>query len=403
MQDGVYLGLPHADYLAAPDRLGSTDLVKLYARGPGWWWTSRYNPHFIAKATEAQLFGTALHTLLLEGRTEYERRFAVKPNPREFPDLLTTSEELRSALESVEAPGLKAKTPKSELVQMARVHLKGRNVWDDIVERWSRTARGKDHLDSGDAFALEAMYAAALADPDMREVCEAQGGVKLVEVSVLWTDERGLRKRYRFDSLLPTANVDLKSIADWRTRPFAQSCAARIADDHLNIQLAMSHEARLAMYGLIKAGQIFAQGSGSIASETTLLPETRAQVEWLERYPREAPLNFKDPRISGHKGAPGWCWLWLFYQKPESGAAPSLLPLRVLWGDDLHRSGWRKMRVAEDTYLRNLQHFGLTRPWTQVQQIHDTDHRAQRRVDVREWDAPQQQEGEQEAMEWAKR
>lgn len=390
MEDGVYLGLAHEDYLAVPDRLGSTDLVRLYARGMGWWWTSRYNPHHVPKATEAQLFGTALHTLLLEGRAEYERRFAVKPNPREFSDLLVSSEELRSALEAVEAPGVKSRTPKGELVQLARAYLPDRNVWDDILERWGRTARGKEHLDSGDAFALEAMYAAAMADPDMREVCEAQGGVKLVEVSVFYTCAAGLKKRYRFDSLLPTANVDLKSIADWRSRPLEQSVGARIGEDHLNIQLAMSHEARLAAYKLIEAGKVrLCHPDGP---ETVGEPREHPQVRWLSRFPKEAPLK-------GASG-PGWCWLWLFYQKPESGAAPALLPLRVLWGDDIHVAGWRKMRVAEANYLDGVRQFGLNKPWTQVRQIHDTNHRASRRVEVKDWDAPLQQDGEREAMEW---
>lgn len=412
MQDGVYLGLPHADYLAAPDRLGSTDLVRLFSRGPGWWWGSRYNPHHVDKTTDAQMFGTALHTLLLEGRAAYEARFAVKPNPRDFPDLLTTSEELRSALEASDgAANVKAKTPKGELVQLAKAYLPGRHIWDDIVERWARTAKGRDHLASGEAFALDAMHAAALADPDMAEVCEAHGGVKLVEVSVFYTDARGLRKRYRFDSLLPTANVDLKSIADWRARPFEQSCAARIAEDHLNIQLAMSHEARLAAYEHIAAGRVFAPYADTFY-QCDGAPEARAaggradldleavgqpwadQVRWLRRFPTEAPLR--------GEGGPGWCWLWLFYQKPESGAAPSLLPLRVLWGDELHVNGWRKMRVAEDCYVENVARFGLNKPWTQVRQIHDTHHAAGRRVEVRDWDAPLQQPGESEAMSWRK-
>lgn len=398
MQDGVYLGLPHEDYLAVPDRLGSTDFVRLFSRGPGWWWSSRHNPHYVPKTTEAQVFGTALHTLLLEGRSEYEARFAVKPNPREFPDLLTTAPELFSALEAVEAPGLKARMPKAELVNLAKAYLPDRHVWDAIVDRWARTAKGKLHLDSGDAFALEAMYAAALADPDMREVCEAQGGVKLVEVSVFYTDARGIKKRYRFDSLLPTANVDLKSIADWRARPFEQSCGARIADDHLNIQLAMSHEARVAMYELIAQGKLFATVNLETiqcdAHAFALAEKIQPLANWLRRFPSEAPLH-------GAAG-PGWCWLWLFYQKPESGAAPSLLPLRVLWGDELHVNGWRKLRVAEDCYLENVARFGLEKPWTQVREIHDTHHKAQRRVDVKDWDAPMQQEGEAEALTWRK-
>lgn len=391
MEDGVYLGLPHADYLAVPDRLGSTDFTKLYARGAGWWWTSRHNPHYAPKATDAQVFGTALHTLMLEGRAEYEKRFAVMPNQRDYPNLLRSATELHGALEAADAPGLKAKTPKAELVQLARAYLPDRHVWDDIVERWGRSARDKLHLESGDAFALEAMYAAALADPDMAEVCDAHGGVKLSEVSIFYTNAAGLKCRFRLDLLLPTANVDLKAVAVWGSNTFAQTVARRIADEHLNVQLAMSHEARLAMYQLIKAGKLFAPIDGE---PVQMCATSSPAFHWLCRFPGEAPL-------AGPQG-PGWCWLWLFYQKPESGAAPSLLPLRVLWGDDLHRSGWRKLRTAEATYAANVARFGLDKPWTNVSGIHDTHHRASNRVDVREWDTPQQLPGEHEAMQWRK-
>lgn len=390
MQDGVYLSLPHADYLAAPGRLGSTDITRLYARGAGWWWTSKNNPHHVDKREKPLTFGTALHALALEGPEAYAERFAVKPNPADYPELLSSTADLRSALEAVEAPGVKAKTPKPELVQLAKAYLPDRHIWDDIVERWSRTAHNKEHIDSVDDFALRAMYDAAMADDDMRLVLTAQGGVRLVEVSVFYTCARGLKKRYRFDSLLPTANVDLKSFADWRARPIEESIAARIRDDHLNVQLAMSHEARLAMYKLIEAGAIY--WNQVPWSQATLIPEWLAQVAHLQKFPSRAPLKGAD--------GPGWCWLWLFYQKPESGAAPALVPLRVLWGDDLHRSGWRKMRIAEETYLRNVERFGLSRPWTEVRGVYDTAHQAAQRLEVREWDAPMQQDGEQEAMSW---
>lgn len=401
MQDGVYVGLPHKDYLAVPDRLGSTDFTKLYARGPGWWWTSKHNPHYVEPRKDVFVFGSALHTLALEGRAAYEARYGVKPNPRDYPDLLTSVADLRGALEPVVPAGtLKAKTGKDELVQLARAYLKGRNVWDDIVERWARTLQGREALDSGDAFALEAMYRAAMDDEEIRLVLDAQGGVKLVELSVFYTDARGIKKRYRFDSLLPFANIDLKSVADWRSRPFQDAVADRIRQEHLNVQLAMSHEARLAAYKLIASGLIFHTGSDA-ASASESAKAGLAQEEWLRKFPTLAPLRLRSKEAYPDTGeGPGWFWLWLFYQKPEAGAAPTLLPVKVLWGEPLHRSGWNKLRVAENVYLENVARFGLSKPWTQVARVVETRENAKNFLRVIEYDAPMQQDGEGEAMQW---
>lgn len=411
MKDGVYLGLPHEEYLAAPGRLGSTDLTKLYARGAGWWWTSEHNPHRPnaetsqdgyqrAKSTKAQAFGTALHALLLEGREAFAARFAVKPNPNDFPDLLVSAEDIHSALDAAGHPQKRA-TKKNDLVQAAKAFLPDRHVWDDIIERWSRTARGKDWLESGEAFALDAMYQAAMEQEDVRVICAGEGGVALTEVSVFFTLD-GIQYRYRWDSLLPTANVDLKTIGDWRPKPLAWLAGDRIASEHLDIQLAMSHVARIEAYRLIEAGEIYApslEGLDGVAPKhftnvwDDMTLEHATQRDWLRRFPGEAPLRGPD--------GPGWCWVWVFYQKPESGAAPGLLPLRVLWGDDLHRSGWRKMRLAINTYRENVAQFGLSRPWTQVQALHDTSHAGARRVIVPAYgEQPMAQPGEEEALSW---
>lgn len=396
MIDGVYIGLPHSEHIAQTDRLGSTDLTRLYTRRRGWWWSSINNPHYVPKKTEPMIFGDAWHCLSLEGRQAFQERFAVMPNPRDYPNLLTTADDLYSALKAKGVEGLRKKMSKNDLVQMGKAYLDGAHIWDDIVERWERTARDKKAISSADAFAIEAMYGAALQDDTFRSICEAFGGVRLTEITVLWTLPDGIKLRYRFDSLLPSCNVDLKSLGDWRSKPLMQLALDRISNDHLDVQLAMSHLARQAAYELIAAGEIFSIIPQSGERFRAVGDYVTKETEWLRRFPGEAPLHGAD--------GPGWGWAWLFYQKPEDGAEPGLLPIQVPWGNNYHVSGWRKIQIALTCYREAVKEFGLAKPWTRVHPVHTADQRVSAfRADMPMWhDMAEQQPGEMEAMEWRK-
>lgn len=352
MKDGVYLGLPHPEYLSERGVLGSTDFTSLFARREGWWWGSEHNPHAKRQESEAMTFGSAAHCLFLEGRDAYTASFAVMPNPNDFPDLLVDMDDLRSALTAAQQE-VKKSMKKNDLVQMAKAFLPDRHVWDDIVERWSRTAKDKAHIGSADAFALEAMYASAMADKETRTICSADGGVRLTEVSVFWTGADGIRRRYRFDALLPRINVDMKTVGSYRKDPLLQICEKRVSEDHLEVQLAMSFEARRALYQAVAEKRVY---GGS-----------REERAWLAKFPEGAPLNFQ--------GQPGWFWVWLFFQKPDAGAAPGLLPVRAGFGSREHLEGARKYLIAEAFYRDRVTRWGLAKPWTNVAPAATSDER----------------------------
>ena len=95
--EGVYLDMPEADYFAQP-ALGSSDFKTLYQKREGWWWQSRHNRDRVQKDSPDLIYGAALHAILLEGVDAYERRFAVQPSKRDYPNLLTTIEHMKAAL-----------------------------------------------------------------------------------------------------------------------------------------------------------------------------------------------------------------------------------------------------------------------------------------------------------------
>lgn len=387
LPDGVYIGLPEQLYFLQ-DRLGTTDQADLWLRKEGWWWKSKNNPHRRAEKedTEAKTFGSAAHALILEGREAFEARFAVLPSQSAFPDLLVTRDDLISALGAVDAPGNISKAKLDDLAELAGVYLKGRHVWHTIETKFKRQAAGPPRrlvITGEEAWQLDVMLAAGLEDPDMAAVIDADGGVKLSEVSVLYEVD-GIPLRFRFDSLLPAANVDLKTLGNVReVGPTALSRAVskRIGDGALDVQAAVSFEARRAAYQFIGLGWVYGG--------------TEEQQAWVHRFPAEAPLDLG--------GKPGWSWCWLFFAKAEhTGRAPTIFPVWMDFGGLAHRDGWRKAVHARALYVECVAKFGLDQPWTKVEPLHFIDPRKdQPQVVISPYvEQPFAVAGEREVLSW---
>ena len=363
LPDGVYIGLSEDRYFEQ-DAIGSSDLAYLWDddTADGWWWRSRHNPYWTRKASEPQDFGSALHAMVLEGRAAFEARYHIAPNPRDFPDLLVTQPQLYSALREAGAPGIKPKMPKADMVELAKVYLQGRHIWDDIQARAERRAKGRTVLQSEAAWQLGVMLETAMADPDMRAVATAEGGIRLTEVSVFWTLPSGTRLRFRFDSLLPAANCDLKSIDNYRPGDrLADAIGKAIGQRSLDLQAALSFTARRRAYAFIEQGLIFTNPEPAAGA-----PDPQEAAHWLARFPAEAPLDLD--------GKPGWRWLWMFFQKPDlAGRAPTIVPVWMHFGSLEHRDGYRKAALGVANYERRVQERGLDKPWATTLPAHLLD------------------------------
>jgi len=391
LPDGVYLGLPEPRYFDQP-LLGSSDLSLLWRKREGWWWKSRHNPHYVEEKNPARNFGSALHTRFLEGPEAFAERFAVLPSPKQYPDLIRTIPDLVSALYAAEAPGVNPRARKKDLLELAKVYLPDRHIWDVILERFGKKAGGRILLEAEEAWQIDIMLEAALADPDMNAVVTASGGVRLTELSVIWTLPSGTRMRFRFDSMLPTVNADLKTIDAYRdSDTLADAIGRRIGNDALDIQAALSFVARKAAYIAIREGRVY-------ATDPTAY-QAQEQAAWLARFPREAPLDTGDP------GRPGWAWFWMFYQKADkAGRAPTIMPVRMAYGGLRHRDGYRKAVHALTFYERTVAERGLEKPWTRVEPIHHVDEGAaapDREIRLPIWnEQPMAVAGEESELKW---
>jgi len=351
LPDGLYLTLEEDRYFkqrsAVNGRraLGTSDLATLWLRGVGWWWQSPNNPFYRGSQTAAKTLGSAYHCLLLEGKDAYEKRFVTAPDPNDYPDRMESVSDMKAALVERGHPIAKGNAPKVDWINLAKVYITDRPVWDDVLDRFARQNKGKEMVSAEEAFSLNIALEAALSDPDMSVACHAGGGVPLPEVSVLYTLPNGERIRYRCDSFLPSLNVDLKTLDNFQNKPIDEAVGKNIGDYALDVQAAMSFEARRWAYYYIETGHVYGG--------------TQEQVDWVELFPKMAPLD--------RDGKPGWGFLWIFVQKPDSnGRAPVLMPVRMDFGSSAHLEGYRCAMHGLSTYLSNVEKFGIDKPWRQV-------------------------------------
>jgi len=382
LADGVYLNLPEELYFGQ-DALGSTDLADLWLYREGWWWKSRHNPRRKRDdSSKAKLFGSAAHTMLLEGLPAFNERWAVEPDPLAFPELLTTRDEVYSALDAIGAPGLRPTLRNKDLFDLGGVYLPERHIWPLILERFERTVRDKDKISAEDKWVLDVMREAVLNDDQIGVVLSTEDCVPLAEVSVFWTLSDGTRLRFRVDRLLPNINVDLKTIGNVRDRDLGVGVGKRIGQSALDVQAAMSFEARRVLYSYLKQGGALHGG-------------TKRQRTEIMCYPEGAPID-KD-------GQPNWRWLWMFYQKPDAeGHAPVVFPVWMRFGSTEHKDGWDKALTALRFYRETVAAKGLTKPWTKVETSHFYDGgAAKQRIESPSWiERPIHVPGSEAAMNW---
>lgn len=359
LPDGVYLGLDEQDYFAQ-DRLGSSDMIKLYRFKEGWWWQSRHNPDRGGQ-TDAQNYGSALHAIMLEGMAAYETRFRVEPDPKDYDGALVTIPQIKEALieEGVNLKGTSGYRL-DDWLDVAAIHIPRAVCWEAVQRDFKRSILKPDGSSFPKVSAVEDrmlrfMREAAMDDPDIAKILGFDQEVPvLAEVSVFWTDAHGLKRRARFDKPCPLFTADLKSVGNWQGRELKHALGDRVVYECYDLQLADQHVARQRM------NEWLAEDDSKLSGGTE---EERA---WIQAIAQRAKR---------------WHWWWLFYQKPEpTGRAPILFPLSARWGGAFHRSGFRKASKAIDVYLRGVDRFGLgdipngfggpSKPWSRVELPH---------------------------------
>lgn len=367
LPDGVYIGLPEAIYFAQ-DRLGSSDLKTLHFEREGWWWQSRHNPDKPSEQTAAQNYGSALHTVMLEGVPEYRDRFAVSPDWRAYPNLITSQKQLREVLNDngwVAEKGISAWTPQ-QWWDAIELHAPGWRVKDQVEAEFRRSIATKTAADGTvletkptvtaveDRMLMIMHDAATNEDRDdnveVRQLLGVgTGHPTLAEVSVLFTCPwTGVKRRARWDKPVPWHTIDLKSLANWRGSNLFFDLDPHIKRNGYDIQVGDQHVSRVLAYRML-----------ADRGERALHGGTKDERAWM---------------LAMATRALPWDWAWLFYQKPDpSGKAPVLFPLRAAWGGVYHESGHRRAFRAIHLYRDLVAKHGLEKPWSRIERLHYSD------------------------------
>lgn len=210
--DGIYFAMPDEEYFADA-ALGSTDLKRLLASGPDYYWHSRMNPlRPKDTSTPARLFGRAVHKIVLEGRPAFEALYVRRPD------------------------------------DLARLTAKERAVL---------APNGQDVLDGEDYDRILVAGQLITKNPDL--VTAFTGGMP--EVSIFWTvtgeDGFKVQLKARFDYLKARGIGDLKSIRNTRGIEFPSACRRAISDWRYDVQAASYLNGRAQFTRLASEGRVF--------------------------------------------------------------------------------------------------------------------------------------------------
>jgi hypothetical protein len=236
MDDGVYPDLPFEDYLAEP-RLSSSGIKDILVSPLTFWTNSWLNPDRAERNTEPMRIGRAYHARVVEGAEAFHERYAVKPDPADYPDALRTVEDMKAALAERGWPQTGRKDELKSRLQDYLAEIENDNVvfWDDI----NTPPEGKELL-SPDVF-KRVEIAAAMIERHPQLSKAFTGGQS--ELSIMWHDENGIALKARLDYLKPKVIVDLKTFSNPFGKPMERAIVSAMATYRYHIQMAVYDEA----------------------------------------------------------------------------------------------------------------------------------------------------------------
>lgn len=236
MADGIYFGLPEDQYHALR-RFSASGIKDAQESWEDFWEASWMNQNRVRSRSPEMAFGSAMHKRLLEGKQAFEDAYFIALDRGDYPDALTTSDDLKEALR---ARGLKVSGNKAELIERLSADDSAVQIWDRMVEIHAQANAGKTQIIPDDWLRIEVTAAMLPLYPNLSKVF-VNG---YPEVSILWTDpETGVPMKARFDYLKRKAIADLKTYSNKGKRPVRRAMTNAFAGDRHNVQAAVYWEA----------------------------------------------------------------------------------------------------------------------------------------------------------------
>ena len=281
MHDGVYLGLEESRYHAA-FALSSHGIGHLRVSGLDYWMhTQALNPDYqslvTATETEAMLIGRAYDTRIIEGHEAFDRRFAAKLDPRDWPTAVRTKDDLLLAIADAGGPtaGMKNKL-KGELIKILAQHDPKALIWETIESGHAAANDGKILLPAEIVHRIEIAAQMIEHHPDISKAFT--GGIP--QPSIFWTDPRtGIPCKARFDYWKPHAIVDLKSY-EATGMPLDRAINRAFVRYRYDVQAALYLRAREEARLLIQNGLVFGEADPELIAALAAAEEATMLFVW---------------------------------------------------------------------------------------------------------------------------
>lgn len=325
IEDGIYFRMPAETYHAIP-RLSASSIQKLLVSPATFWAGSWLDPDaaaFDEEATKAQILGKAYHVARLEPHL-FDGLYVRELAKDEMPEgTLFTGTEMGKALEEM---GLKKTGSVSE--QSERLVEGGfdeSKLWHMQLAQWDAARDGR------------APIAAKYFDDIKRDMERIRSSTQVAdlleggaaEVSIFWTDDKGMKLKARLDYLQHRGWCDYKSFANPAGKHLEQCIADAFIYSRYHVQATHYRDA----IEMVRTGQL------SIIGE----------VEDHERELIEA-VQLADELA---------CW----YIFQEKGGVPNLLakrlkffevPINTIAQDAIAKSDEHRQRVHDLTQTPSL-------------------------------------------------
>jgi hypothetical protein len=234
LDDGIYFNLPEAIY-HGQECMSSSNVQNMLVSPATFWADSWLNPDREPwdEGGPAQILGTAYHKARLEP-AKFQAIYVPEPDKADFgKDLLVTGNDLSAELERL--GHTKKKSGESVLEQARRLQSLGcdKPIWPIIWAEWEAELTEEN-------ISLPAKtYGEILRDMELLhhnvDIAPFLTGGQ-AEVTVIWTDEAGVRWKIRIDYLKPRHCVDLKTFENPQRKNLERCIADQIAYNRYYIQ-----------------------------------------------------------------------------------------------------------------------------------------------------------------------
>lgn len=261
---GLYFGMPEEEY-HQKFSMSSSGVKLIRSSELDWWARSALNPQYALviededeSDTAAERYGKALHKLVLEGRSAFDRCFVPSINKANYPNALDTMADMRNFIEKLnegrdKPDRIKKSGNKDDLEDAILRERPTTPIWSAIQSRYGEIHAGKTIMKDRELASVEMAAAMITKDPNMRDIFT--NGYP--EVSLFYICQHtGIPCKARFDWLKIDEIDDLKSYQDLSFRPIDEAVRREMNNRGYGRQVVWYKESASYIPAMIKANRV---------------------------------------------------------------------------------------------------------------------------------------------------